>query len=136
MVKFLIFTFLSFIKCTLLLVIIIIISNYIFQVSSNGYLAMGRIIGYSEIGDIPTPGISIVAPFAANTDLTRTGSVRWKTFFSHNAGTTFISAYISSRLGVSFNGTWMLIVYWYDVPQYLGSTVRAKKYFSIIIMTL
>ena len=92
---------------------------------------MGRIIRYSEIGNIPTPGIAIVAPFAANTDLTSAGSVRWNTYFSHNVETTFISAYISSRLGVSFNGTWMLLVQWYDVPEYLGSRVRDKNTLSV-----
>ena len=84
---------------------------------------MGGIFLYSEIGNIPTAGISIVAPFAANTDLSEAGSIRWNTFFSHNEETIFISTYISSRLNVSFNGTWMLVVYWYDVQQYLGSTV-------------
>ena len=95
----------------------------LFQVSSKGYLSMGRITAYSEIGNIPTHDISIVAPFAANTDLSDTGSVRVKTFFSHDVETTFLSAYISSRLEVSFSGTWMLVVDWYNVPQYLGPTV-------------
>ena len=86
---------------------------------------MGSAIPYSEIGDIPTSGLSIVAPFASDTDLSDSGTVHWRTYFSHNVETTFISAYISSRLNVSFNGTWMLLVGWYDVPEYLGSAVRA-----------
>ena len=84
---------------------------------------MGSIVEYSEIEDIPTPGYSIVAPFAANTDTTHSGSLRWETFFAHEMQTIFVSAYIRSRLGVSFNGTWMLVVDWYNVPEYLGPTV-------------
>ena len=84
---------------------------------------MGNIVEYSKIEDIPTPGYSIVAPFAANTDTTHTGFIRWKTFFSHELQTIFINTYIRSRLDVSFNGTWMLVVDWDNVPAYLGPTV-------------
>ena len=101
--------------------------------SSKGYIAMGNRTRFLGIGAIPTSGLSIVAPFASDTDLSDFGSVRLNTYFSHNVKTTFISAYISSRLGVSFSGTWMLLVGWYDVPQYFGSTVRAKNTFSHII---
>ena len=78
---------------------------------------------YAELKNIPTDGYKLVASFAANTDISVTGTVRFKTFSRSDQQTVAINSHIQSAQGVSFTGTWMLVVDWYFVPELDGSTV-------------
>ena len=39
-----------------------------------------------------------------------------------------VSLAVSEKEGVAFEGTWMLVVYWNDVPAYQSTQVRLMLY--------
>ena len=80
---------------------------------------------FAELRDIPTNGYKLVAPFAANTDLSVTGTVRYETFSRFDQQTETVSSHIETVLGISFTGSWMLVVDWYNVPELGGSIVSS-----------
>ena len=96
---------------------------YILQVSTNGYFSMGQTPEVYSLENIPGPsGYSVVAPFAADIDTSITGSVRYSESFT-STEIDQVSAHISFQIGVSFYGTWMMVVEWYYVPLLHGSQV-------------
>ena len=82
----------------------------------------------STPGNIPgSSSYSVVAPFAANIDISRTGSVKYTWFASFDTSQmSTVSSFIRSETGNSFYGTRMMIAEWRGVPKYLGSIVSCK----------
>ena len=76
-------------------------------------------------GDIPgSSSYSVVAPFAADIDTSRTGSVKYTQFTtSDSSQMSRVSSFIRSETDNSFYGTRMMVAEWRGVPKYLGSIV-------------
>ena len=89
---------------------------------------MGVTPPYS-LNDIPGPSsYSVVAPFAADIDTTRTGSVKYTQFTTFDSQMNTVSTFIRSETGNSFYGTRMMVAEWNGVPRDYGSTVSCKLY--------
>ena len=59
-----------------------------------------------------------MAPFWADNDLRPSGKVSYEV---HNISTGYMSSvsrYIRQQSGLSFEGSWMLVAEWRDVPEY------------------
>ena len=96
------------------------------QVSRNGYFSMGAPPWYSSLDN--SSGVSsYVAPFAANIDTSRVGSVKYSQFtVSDYSQMRRVSRFIRSQTGNSFYGSSMMVAEWNDVPEYDGSIVSCK----------
>ena len=86
---------------------------------------MGIAPQYSTPGDIPgSSSYSVVAPFAADIDTSRTGSVKYTQFTTSDyTQMSRVSSFIQSQTGNSFSGTRMMVAEWNGVPKYQRSTV-------------
>ena len=73
----------------------------------------------------------VVAPFAADIDISTTGNVIYSESFSQ-LSMNDVSEHIRVGTGTSFNGTWMLAAEWNRVPLYLRSSVSACIQIKII----
>ena len=64
----------------------------------------------------------VVAPFWTDNDITGgVGEVSYQVYNnSLSESLSWVSTYISQQQQVNFNGTWMLVAEWRDVPEYLG----------------
>ena len=84
---------------------------------------MGQTPEAYSLVNFPGPSsYSVVAPFAADIDTSSTGSVRYSESFSITVMNE-VSAHIRSETGVSFDGTWMMVAEWNNVPLHDGSRV-------------
>ena len=89
---------------------------------------MGKTPQYSSLDNFPGPSsYSVVAPFAADIDTTRRGSVKYTQFTtSDSSQMSRVSTFIRSETGDSFYGTRMMVAEWDGVPEYQESTVSYK----------
>ena len=61
----------------------------------------------------------IVAPFWGDIDIsTNQGTIRYEVHQSPSAAIDQVDSYISSKIGSPFAGTWMLVAYWDNVPEF------------------
>ena len=75
---------------------------------------------------IPGPSSNLlVAPFAADIDTTRRGSVKYTQFTTSDSQMNTVSSFIRSETGNSFYGTRMMVAEWNGVPKYQGSIVSS-----------
>ena len=88
---------------------------------------MGETPQYLSLDNLPGPtSYSVVAPFAADIDTTRTGSVKYTQFTtSDSSQMDIVSSFIRSQTGNSFYGTRMMVAEWNGVPEYEGSIVSS-----------
>ena len=90
---------------------------------------MGETPQYSSLNDIPGPSsYSVVAPFAADIDTSRTGSVIYTQFTSDSSQINRVSSFIRSKTGDSFYGIRMMVAQWTGVPKYHGSIVSSANF--------
>ena len=94
--------------------------------SQNGYFSMGVAPQYVTPGSIPgSSSYSIVAPFAADIDITRRGSVKYTQFTTSDSQMSRVSSFIRSQTRNSFYGTRMMVAEWNGVRKYQGSIVSS-----------
>ena len=87
---------------------------------------MGETPRYSSLDNFPgSSSYSIVAPFAADIDTSRTGSVIYTEFTTSDSQMNTVSSFIRSETGNSFYGTKMMVAEWNGVPKYEGSIVSS-----------
>ena len=88
---------------------------------------MGETPQYSSLDNFPgSSSYSVVAPFAADIDTTRTGSVIYTQFTTSDSSQMFrVSSFIRSQTGNSFYGTRMMVAEWNGVPEYERSIVSS-----------
>lgn len=105
--------------------------DYFFpQVSTNGILSFGRPFPqhsphfFSEASFYDY----LVAPFWSDNDITGgVGEVSYQVHEDNQSESlSWISTYISQQQQINFNGNWMLIAEWTNVPEYL----REKSFVS------
>ena len=98
-----------------------ILTMCIIQVSINGYFSLGDAPDITP-EKIPSSTNYIVAPFAANVDITYTGSVLYTDFNAYSSSSSAmnnVNAFIQSRSYwyERFSGDRMMVAEWRQVPQ-------------------
>ena len=58
-----------------------------------------------------------ISPFASNIDTFTSGLVSYQTFSTGDPNIESVSTYITSEIGVTFRGVWMLVAHWFDVAE-------------------
>ena len=99
-------------------------SQYVFQVSENGYILMGQPPTSSSLSS--SSSSSVVAPYGADSNTEVTGTVRYTdfdTYSSSGSSMTTVSSFIRSETGDNFYGTRMLVAEWNGVSQFNGISV-------------
>ena len=96
------------------------------QVSTEGYFSFGDTTVYSvpQHFSPSSPFTYIVAPFWSNSDVSnRVGNISYEVHTRYHPPDliNLVSSFITQQQQVQFNGTWMLVARWNDVPQFGGS---------------
>ena len=96
--------------------------TFLSQVSTNGYFAFDQALTIHVPYLFPGSGLySLVAPFFTDIDISRgVGQIRYEI---HTTATSEyllsnVSTLINEHMGMEFNGEWLLIAEWRDVPAY------------------
>ena len=89
----------------------------------NGFISMGTTPSRSP----PTiPGSSnLVSPYGADIDTGIAGAVRYTLFLTSHPEMRNVSEFISTKMGVSFTGTGMMVAEWDGVAKSGGSSVSS-----------
>ncbi len=100
--------------------------NGFLQVSSNGFFTFDNEVTYTapQLLSASFPLAYLVAPFWANNDFNnRVGAVSYEVHTSEISSSyiDLVSTFISNQLQIKFNGSWMLVAEWSNVPQLSGS---------------
>ena len=99
--------------------------------NKNGFFSIG--FRYTSLSAFPSYNdSSFVAPFAADIDISSTGSVHYSECFTISQ-LNVVSEHIRTRTGSSFHGTWMLVAEWNGVPLFNESPVRTLHMSLILI---
>ena len=115
-----------------LLFMYIIVCFWFQQVFANGVIYIDSPIGeccpfdFSELSLEATP---FIAPYWIDNDLSVRGNVSYEVHGAESLLLREVSDYISSSQNVTFSGTWMMVAYWWDVPElFLDDSVRQNTY--------
>ena len=74
---------------------------------------------------LPPRTTPIIAPYWIDNDPSVGGNVSYEVHTTGSPLLRNVSDYISSNQHVRFTGTWMMVAYWWDVPElFLNNTVR------------
>ena len=98
------------------------------------YFSMGVLPQYVTPGDIPgCSAYSVVAPFSADIDTTRTGSVRYTQFTTSDSqmNSVYIVASSDSSLVAAFMEPRMMVAEWRGVPKYQGFIVSCTMFLFV-----
>ena len=95
----------------------------------NGFISMGTIPSSSP----PTiPGsINVVSPYGADIDTGIAGAVRYTRFLTSHPEMRNVSEFISTKMGVSFTGTRMMVAEWDGVAKSGGSSVSSVTVYTV-----
>ena len=107
---------------------------YQMQVLSDGAIVFDRPIKLYDPITFPLEGelagFQVVAPFLADHDPRLFGSVRYKVYSNPNQNMKLVSEFIRNKnYSSDFDGTWMLVAEWKDVPQYPATLPISKVSF-------
>ena len=94
-----------------------------FQVSSNGFFSFGGAVPYTtpQLFSSTFSDAYLVAPYWASNDISnRVGNISYEVHSSTDY-VIQVSTFISQQQQVQFNGSWMLLAEWNNVPQFNGS---------------
>ena len=93
---------------------------------SNGFISFGTPVTYFTPLTFPLSFAQIIAPYWTDIDLTVTGSVRYSIITKFHPTLSCLleltSDYISSREGVQFKASWMLVAHWMYTCPYGNNT--------------
>ena len=107
------------------------------QVSSNGLLSFGRSETYSNPVLFPNSSSYsfLVAPFWADHDPRPAGQISYEVHNTNTPTLLSINRYIRQTMEPSFQGTWMIVAEWNDVPEYGTDNMKVSKLLKIILCT-
>lgn len=90
------------------------------QVSSNGLLSFNRSISFFNPVLFPNSSSYsyLVAPFWADHDPRPAGKISYDVYGTNSAIVSAVNRFIRQQMGTDFEGSWMLVVKWDDVPEY------------------
>ena len=93
---------------------------------------MGETPQYSSLDNFPgSSSYSVVAPFAADIDTSRVGSVKYTQFTTSDSQMNRVSGFIRSKTGNSFSATRMMVAEWRGVPEYQRSIVSCTMFLHV-----
>ena len=111
------------------IIVTLIKSNFLYmlvvniQVSTNGIISFSRAFPYHSPHFFPGTSFYnfLVAPFWTDNDISSgIGSVSYQVHDSATESLTWVSSFITQNHQIRFNGNWMLVAEWRNVPQYHG----------------
>ena len=92
------------------------------QVGTNGYLSFDKVFTDYEPFEFPGLGsLSLVAPFFCDIDISDgTGVISYEVHALRHSPTrlAFVSTIVNEEFGTEFEGTWMLVAEWKNVPAF------------------
>ena len=91
------------------------------QVGTNGYFAFEQFIGFTPFTFDGNRNISLVAPFFTDTDLSiGKGHVFYEIHTDTTSTEMFssINSLINEHKQAQFDGKWLMVAKWEDVPPY------------------
>ena len=77
---------------------------------------------------------NVVSPYGANIDTGIAGTVRYTQFLTSHPEMRNVSEFISTKMGVSFTGTMMMVAEWDGVAKSGGSLVSSVKLQHSLLM--
>ena len=97
------------------------------QIMVNGVIYIGRSYGECcplKFTALPLDATPFIAPYWIDSDPSVRGNVSYEVHTGNTSLLQQVSDYISSNQSVEFSGTWMIVAYWWDVPElFLDDTV-------------
>ena len=88
------------------------------QVETNGLISFGIAYNYHKYPSFPDPSHYLVAPFWIDTDTSGgNGAISYETYES-GYFLDHVSSFLRKNISLSFQGTWMTVVYWDAVHPY------------------
>ena len=106
--------------------------------STNGIISFSRPFPYHSPHLFPGSSFYsfLVAPFWTDNDISNgVGLVSYQVHDGTTESLNWVSSFISQRQQIRFNGNWMLVAEWRNVPKYLGDASIVIIIFDTIIMT-
>ena len=102
------------------------------QVFANGLIYIDSPSGKCcplDFSEVPLEATPFIAPYWIDNDLSVRGNVSYEVHGAESLLLREVSDYISSSQNVTFSGTWMMVAYWWDVPElFLDDSVRQSTY--------
>ena len=100
--------------------------------SSDGFFSFGRGVaeGEPQLFSTSSEYHHIVAPYWADSDISnRVGAITYKVYTSENSPdvVNYISKFVSQNQKMGFEGKWMLVAEWKNVPQ-IGEPTNTVSY--------
>ena len=95
------------------------------QVGTNGYFTFTEFVGFSSFLFYENTTLPLVAPFFTDIDISNgVGEIYYEI---HTAATSQsilsqVNSLINEQAETNFNGRWMLVAKWDNVPPYGGSS--------------
>ena len=73
----------------------------------------------------------MVAPFWADHDIRPSGQISYEIHDANSQYTSIVNRFIRQQTGIEFEGSWMLLGRWDDVPEY-GANIDSVSFFLAI----
>ena len=92
----------------------------LFQVTSNGLLSFDRSVNFFRPVLFPNSVnySYLVAPFWADHDPRPAGQISYETHDNRSEVLSIVNRFMSQQTGMNFEGSWMLLASWDDVPEF------------------
>ena len=100
---------------------------------TNGYFTFTGYSGFSPFLFNENTNLPLVAPFFTDIDISNgVGQIDYEIHTSDTSGSILsqVDSVINEHTGTSFNGEWMLVATWEQVPAFGGGTSIVRIYFS------
>ena len=110
------------------------ILHNVMQVSGNGLLSFNRSTNFFSPVLFPnsTSYSYIVAPFWADHDPRPAGQISYAVYSTNSEVLSTVSRFIRQQTGTNFEGSWMLLAYWDNVPEYQSDADKVSDNNSVM----
>ena len=97
------------------------------QVVTNGFFSFGNAITDFSPSLFPAEHNYLVAPFWADVNIAggNGGEILYEVHSGSNARIDEVSRFVSQQFSTTFQGQWMLITEWKEVPPFGGTDVSS-----------
>ena len=97
---------------------------------ANGVIYIGKHFGECcplPFNQLPPGTTPFIAPYWIDSDPSVKGNVSYEVHGTNSPLLQRVSDYISVSQNLSFSGTWMMVAYWWDLPElFLDETVSTE----------
>ena len=74
----------------------------------------------------------IVAPFWADHDPRPAGQISYEIHDANSESLVVVNRFIRQQSGTAFEGSWMLLAHWDDIPEYRSDVDKVRVYEVLI----